>query len=118
MQCTPKQIEEKRKLAQMKLFAKYKRDSSPKGNQRTLNQSMKNDGSPLKHYNFNPYDKPKSVLPFYGKTSVVTVNSQLISEDRFIVNLSTFSTAVIDVFKTIPSRLYSEYLLHYKVLHR
>lgn len=111
MYCTPEQIEEKRKLAQMKLHAKYKSDSSPRGNRQILNQSTKNGGSPLKQYHFNPYDKRKATLPFYVKTDVITVSSQLISEDRFVVNLSAFDTSVINVFRTIPSRLYGEYYI-------
>lgn len=114
MQCTPKEIEEKRKLARLKLLCKrVKGDSSTAAVQnqeiRVNNVSTSNNivHSPNKEFLFKPYTKTKPVLPFYGTNKVVTANFYLISEFRFAVSLSEYFTQAIEIFKTIPSKSYS-----------
>lgn len=116
MQCTAEQIEEKKRLAQNKLAQKYGLNSPNKSfsnSSSTLN-AAKSDLKQLpsgtnspKAFKFKPYDKPTSALSFYGKASLVTASCYLISESRFAVDLNGYSSAAIDVFKTIPSRNYS-----------
>lgn len=77
--------------------------------------TFKSDGpkSPFKFlktnnsFNFKPYDKAKQTSPF-GKNNIVTGTCALISEDRFTVELSGYSAPAIEVFKTIPSKIYSK----------
>ncbi|CAH2093175.1 unnamed protein product [Euphydryas editha] len=62
---------------------------------------------------FQPYAKPDSSKGPIGNSSmpitrVVTGTTYLISEDRFEVNPSEFSTPLINIFKTIPSKSYDE----------
>ncbi|XP_967843.2 SWI/SNF-related matrix-associated actin-dependent regulator of chromatin subfamily A-like protein 1 [Tribolium castaneum] len=110
MQCTPEEIEQKRRLALEKLAKK--RLLSPQSHNL---QSEKNaapqspfrfkDQSQACKHNAKPYDKP--VLSFYGKDAVVTGKTSLIKEDRFVVELSGFSTPAIEIFKTMPTRNYN-----------
>lgn len=43
---------------------------------------------------------------FYGKPQVIKAKCSLISEDRFQVDLSSYSEEAIGFFKTVPSRSY------------
>lgn len=51
---------------------------------------------------------------FYGNKSIITGTCVLTSGDRFSVELSGFSSPAIDMFKSIPTRQYSKYLLSFK----
>lgn len=53
----------------------------------------------------------KTKEQFYGNKTVITGECYLTCEDRFAVELSGYSNVAIDVFKTIPSKNYSELLL-------
>jgi hypothetical protein len=121
MQCTPEEIEKKRRIALEKL-ARKKFHSPLKPNLENLNGEItapQHSLSPSKQrfnfkaheqvrHNAKPYDKPKEALQFYGKDKVVTGRCSLITEERFVVELSGFSTPALDVFKAIPTRNYSE----------
>lgn len=111
MQCTPQQIEEKKRLAQLKLLSKRKRDDNLMGVHNRENHQLEarpNSSSPNKQFVFKPYTKTKPTLPFYGQKKVITANIHLISEYRFAVDLSRYSVEAIDVFKTIPTKSYSK----------
>ncbi|RZB39001.1 SWI/SNF-related matrix-associated actin-dependent regulator of chromatin subfamily A-like protein 1 [Asbolus verrucosus] len=113
MQCTPEEIERKKRLAQQKLAQKQLQSprrynlenytnvlpSPPKTQFTFKNQSAR--------HNFKPYEKPAAVAQFYGKDKVVTGKCSLITEERFVVELSGFSSQAIDLFKTIPTRNYN-----------
>jgi SWI/SNF-related matrix-associated actin-dependent regulator 1 of chromatin subfamily A len=120
MQCTPEEIEKKRRIALEKL-ARKKFHSPLKPNLENLNGEItapQHSLSPSKQrfnfkaheqvrHNAKPYDKPKEALQFYGKDKVVTGRCSLITEERFVVELSGFSTPALDVFKAIPTRNYN-----------
>lgn len=123
MQCTPEQIEQKRKLAQQKLAQKFQTRSpiktcAPIANPTTptlLNASTSSYKSP-KQFTFKPYEKKPSAKPsttqqFYGNTKTITGTCSLVSDDRFAVDLSGYSAQAIAAFKTIPTRFYSKYIL-------
>lgn len=129
MQCTVEEIEEKRRLAQLRLKNKYKdlgknNDNANRSNS-LINQSapspqklyMNSNNSQIKvlYQNPNksfsprqtkPYEKP--VITFYGNNKAITGSCSLISEDRFVVELSGYSQEAIEIFKAIPTRSYSE----------
>ncbi|KAI4457252.1 dna annealing helicase and endonuclease zranb3 family member [Holotrichia oblita] len=113
MQCTPEQIEEKRKLAQQKLLYKRAKDDSSTTAAYNQENRVNNVGtsnslhSPNKQFLFKPYTKTKPVLPFYGTNKLITANFYLISELRFAVNLSEYFAPAIDIFKTITSKSYN-----------
>lgn len=128
MQCTADQIEEKRRLAQQKLAARQNQTGivqsspvrsfnatnvSPKPWVRPEKSSWGRNGSfsSSKSHSPKPYDKPANPGQFYGKQNVVTGTCSLISDERFVVELSGFSQQAIEVFKTIPSRSYSKYFI-------
>lgn len=121
MQCTPEQIEQKRREAQQKLAAKNKSPLLPPAN---LTSNVKPSVEPVvrdifnrnggtnqspKSFKFKPYERPKTVLPFYSKKEPITATVYLISEDRFAVDISEFSAAAVEIFKSIPSRSYSTF---------
>lgn len=120
MQCTPEQIEQKRKLAQQKLAQKYQNNQSPiktcapTANQTTpnlLKAATANSKSP-KQFTFKPYEKPNAkpstAQQFYGNTKTITGSCYLISDERFAVDLAGYSAQAIAIFKTIPTRFYSK----------
>ncbi|KAF5302073.1 hypothetical protein FQR65_LT08623 [Abscondita terminalis] len=111
MQCTAEEIERKRKFALEKLNGKIK---FPSPNQEKLNNvspfkfnSINSSKSPLKKSinAYKPYSKIKPTL-FYGETNVVTCTCALMSENRFVVNVSAYSVPTIEIFKTIKSKSY------------
>lgn len=126
MQCTPEQIEQKKRLAQQKLAAKNKSPLQPTkltSNSNHLVQSVVKDifnnkngnsNSSPKSFKFKPYERPKNVLPFYGKKEPITGSVYLISEHRFAVDLSEFSAPALEIFKSIPTRSYSKCFVTHK----
>lgn len=120
MQCTPEQIEQKRREAQQKLAAKSKSPLLSTNLTSKLNPSVQpvvrdifnrnggNSQSP-KSFKFKPYERPKQVLPFYSKKEPITGTAYLVSEDRFAVDLSEFSAPAVEIFKSIPTRSYSKF---------
>lgn len=112
MQCTPEQIEQKKREAQQRLAAKNKSPlpSTSKSNQPVVQNAFnRNDSSNSKSFKFKPYDRPKAVLPFYNKKEPITGSVYLICEDRFAVDLSEFNAPAVEIFKSIPSKSYSMY---------
>lgn len=133
MQCTPAEIEAKKRQAQERLANKYKRLLTVNGTENT-NSFVKNQqsfgnvsnqikfngngndikvlykspnakiGSPSSSKTFKPYDKP--TIQFYGNNKVTTVKFSLISEERFIIELSTYSNEIIIILKTMPTKSY------------
>lgn len=127
MQCTPEQIAEKRRLAQQKLAQKRLmiENVNAKSPEVFLTSNNRNSffnkpgdycnnhnsvRSP-KQFTFKPYDKQKTTPQQSNqtKTNVITGTCYLISECRFAVELTGFSTPAINIFKTIPSKSYSKY---------
>ncbi|KAB0793416.1 hypothetical protein PPYR_13036 [Photinus pyralis] len=120
MQCTPEEIERKRRLAQERLSKKTKSPFSHCSAETNLNSppkrtpletcrsnTAKSPSSYTPYTNkYTPYGKPKPVLQFYGAKNVVTGTCSLISDTRFTVELSSYSAPCIDTFKTISSRFY------------
>lgn len=123
MQCTAEEIAEKRRLAQQKLAQKRLtlENASATCSDRniTSNSYVNKPSSPLvsrnnlqspKQFTFKPYTKQKLTPPAKNetKTDVITGTCYLISDFRFAVDLSAFSAAAVDIFKTIPTRSYSK----------
>ena len=135
MQCTPEEIELKRRQAQLKLEQKKQSnsnigafsnlkpssplqkypsnnsffDTSP-GFSRNNSLVIHSHNSPLKHSITKPYDKPKLTVPFNsGKSEVTNGTCYLISEDRFCIDIKNYCPPAIEVFKSIPSKSYSEF---------
>ncbi|KAF7266549.1 hypothetical protein GWI33_020058 [Rhynchophorus ferrugineus] len=55
---------------------------------------------------FNGNKVAKGISEFYGANKVNSLTFSLISSEKFSVNMSSYSNAVIDVFKQIPSKNY------------
>nr|XP_022916866.1 SWI/SNF-related matrix-associated actin-dependent regulator of chromatin subfamily A-like protein 1 isoform X1 [Onthophagus taurus] len=100
MQCTPAEIEEKRRQAQLKLLAKSQHN--PINNHNSPSTSLNHQNK----FNFKLYNKSKSEV-FYGSNKVVTISFSLISESRFVANSSDFHEASVHVFKSISSKNYN-----------
>lgn len=109
-----KMIEEKKKVAQAKLAAKFSQRGIPvsaksNNNQCTLsNTGMVIQQSPIKktvHINYNNTPQNCNIKPIRGKC-------ELISKDRFIVHVA-YHKQLIDIFKTIQSKNYSKSVLLY-----
>lgn len=130
MQCTPEQIAEKRRLAQQKLAQKRLMvenvNAKPQNTfitsndrnsfyKNTSNESFNgaNSVKSPKQFTFKPYDKQKTTPQQSNlnqtPTKVTSGTCYLISECRFAVELTGFSTAAVGIFKTIPSKSYSKY---------
>lgn len=58
----------------------------------------------------NRFD-PLNTNKFYGnsKTDVVTGNCVMFQKNRFAVELAKYSSALVEVFKTIPSKAYGKF---------
>lgn len=122
MQCTPQEIEEKRRRAQLKLSQKNANRNSPNQtnfagvNNQTNRSGLTNPGrtnnsfKSTNLFNNKPNDKPQPSTSFYGQNKVISGVCSLISEDRFKVELSAFSQPAIDIFKTMPTRIYSKFI--------
>lgn len=107
--CSPEEIEKKRLLAlQKRQQAQLKTQSTP--NSSTQQQSKLNDNGNIMRQNksnnrFNPIE-PRN---FFSQTVSVTGKCYMISNDRFALETSSFVPAIIEIFKTIPSRIYGKY---------
>ncbi|XP_025420462.1 SWI/SNF-related matrix-associated actin-dependent regulator of chromatin subfamily A-like protein 1 isoform X1 [Sipha flava] len=101
-----KMIEEKKKVAQAKLAAKFSQKSIPVSTKNNNNQcTLSNTGlvlqSPIRktvHINYNNTPQNLNTKPIHGKC-------ELISKDRFIVHVA-YHKQLIDIFKTIQSKNY------------
>lgn len=72
-----------------------------------IQQSRYNDSTnvmrPNKSNNrFNPIEAKN----FFSRTSVLTGKCYMINKERFALEISSFVPAVIETFKTLPSRAY------------
>jgi len=110
--CSLAEIEKKRLLAlQRREQAQLKaRNTSCKVNNVISEPTYKVDSiikQKRSHNRFNPIE-PKN---FFNRMSTVTGKCYMINNDRFALETSTFVAAVIDTFKTIPSRMYGKYKL-------
>lgn len=56
---------------------------------------------------FNPIE-PRN---FFSQMLTVTGKCYMISDHRFALEISSFVPAIIEIFKTIPSRIYGNYKL-------
>ena len=127
MSCTKEEIERKRLVAlqkrQSKLSSLNNVENSPiklmKLGQGQPNFQQRTTNVPMKNINhntsqtFHPYDKPETSNHSFNNvmlSKVVSGTVYLISDDRFEVNPSEFCGPLINVFKTIPSKNYGEFL--------
>ncbi|XP_060522006.1 SWI/SNF-related matrix-associated actin-dependent regulator of chromatin subfamily A-like protein 1 [Cylas formicarius] len=111
MSCSPAEIERKKQEAIQRLA--QKRNSPVKVQQSPFKFSFKSSPQPANKavpHSVKPYtkvsDAKNNTIAFYGKDKLLTITINLISPERFNVTFSTFSTLIIDIFKTIPSRYY------------
>lgn len=110
--CSPEEIEKKRLLAlQKRQQAQLKAQSTP-NNSSTQQQSKLNDNKNIMRQNksnnrFNPIE-PRN---FFNQTLSVTGKCYMISNDRFALETSSFVPEIIEIFKTVPSRIYGKYKL-------
>lgn len=113
MQCSPEEIEKKRLQALEKLAKKGLSPLKPnlQNDNNVAPQAsifrFKDHSQSFKH-NTKPYDKPQQTLQFYGKDKVITGKFLLVSEERFVVELSGFSTSAIEIFKSVATRNYGK----------
>lgn len=56
---------------------------------------------------FNPIEAKK----FFGRTLVLTGKCYMINKERFALEISSFVPAVIETFKTLPSRAYGNCII-------
>ena len=135
MSCSREEIAEKRRLAQEKLrqskssvcvstnsfygpqknvLSEYQnkiKATSPYKNARILSQPYTNNNTTSgrrqsKETETNKASTSAVCAPIFDK-NFCTCTCSLISANRFVVIPSTFHSQLIDVFKTIPSKLYS-----------
>lgn len=104
MLCSKEEIEKKR------LSALHKRQNKISNTSPSPHNKFNNKTCPLRE-NLQknlPYLTPRSDQTNQNVpvTKVVTGNVYLISEDRFEVNPSEFCAPLVNIFKTIPSRIY------------
>ncbi|KAM0735204.1 SWI/SNF-related matrix-associated actin-dependent regulator of chromatin subfamily A-like protein 1 [Formica fusca] len=104
--CSPEEIEKKRLLAlQRRQQAQLKTQTTPTNS--PIQQLRCNDSTnvlrPNKSNNrFNPIEAKN----FFSRTSVLTGKCYMISNERFALETSSFVPAIIETFKTLPSRAY------------
>lgn len=101
-----KMIEEKKKVAQAKLAAKFAQKSTPQSanssnNQCTLSKTTGVILSP------NPKGKIVYNVPQNFKSKLISGTCELTSKERFTVHVS-YHKQLIDTFKTIQSKLYGK----------
>lgn len=128
MSCLPEQIEKKRQEALQRLSKNKGSPSMSMSNTSIISpqaqrpvQSSSKQGShfSVKTPNKKPYEKVEWSLktkrsPSISKqeaalSNIITVNIKLMSVERFSVETSTYCNAVIDVFKTVPSKNFSKF---------
>lgn len=111
MSCTKEEIERKR-LAALQRRQNNNKNSplKPAPLQSTFSPSHSTKTSSNRSY--HPYAKPAatSIESSVPPGKVVSGTIYLISEDRFEVNPSEFCAPLINVFKSLPSKNYGEYI--------
>lgn len=110
--CTPEEIEKKRLLAlQKRQQAQLKGQITP-GKSPVQQSKLNVNRNAVMRQNkssnrFNPIE-PRN---FFSQTSTVTGKCYMISDHRFVLEISSFVPVIIEIFKTIPSRIYGHYKL-------
>lgn len=105
--CSPEEIEKKRLLAlQRREQAQLKTQNNTSRSSPIHQQQIKykHNSNVVKQYKSNRYN-PIEPRNFY-KSPSVTGKCYMISCDRFAFETSSFVPAIIEIFKTVPSRLY------------
>lgn len=106
--CSPAEIEQKRLLAlQRRAQAQLKTQNTPTSSQTPRQTTHKSDSTNVLKQNktnnrFNPIE-PKN---FFNPTIPVTGKCYMITNERFALETSSFVPAIIETFKTVPSKLY------------
>lgn len=124
MQCSAQEIEEKRRQAMLKLAARQQKQANNttsylQSNNQTYNQPRgnffqengnKSSFSPNKKTwgsrQTTPYSRPSASTSTFDNINVITATCNLISEERFTVEMSRFFDPAIQIFKTMPTRSY------------
>ncbi|EFN86322.1 SWI/SNF-related matrix-associated actin-dependent regulator of chromatin subfamily A-like protein 1 [Harpegnathos saltator] len=103
--CSPEEIEKKRLLAlERRKQAQLKTQNiTPRNN--FTHQQLKPNTNVIKQYKQNNRFSPIESRNFF-KSSSITGKCYMISNDRFALETSSFIPAIIETFKTVPSRLY------------
>ncbi|XP_071639778.1 SWI/SNF-related matrix-associated actin-dependent regulator of chromatin subfamily A-like protein 1 [Temnothorax longispinosus] len=105
--CTPEEIEKKRLLAlqrrqEAQLKAQILSKDSPARQETHLSDSTNVVRLNKSNVRFNPIE-PRN---FFSQPLNVTGKCYMISEDRFALELSAFVPEIVEIFKTVPSRVY------------
>ncbi|XP_071562145.1 SWI/SNF-related matrix-associated actin-dependent regulator of chromatin subfamily A-like protein 1 [Temnothorax nylanderi] len=104
--CTPEEIEKKRLLAlQRRLEAQLKAQISPKDSP-ARQQSHLSDSTNVRLNKSNVRFNPIEPRNLFSQALNVTGKCYMISEERFALELSAFVPEIVDIFKTVPSRVY------------
>ncbi|XP_030757655.1 SWI/SNF-related matrix-associated actin-dependent regulator of chromatin subfamily A-like protein 1 [Sitophilus oryzae] len=128
MSCSAEEIERKRQEALRKLAQKGLSPQKSFENGQNVSSSSKSVSSPtfssvfrtsspkfvnkFVDHSKKPYERisantnSKQTIDFYGPNKVITLSFVLISSERFNVAMSSYSDAVINLFKQIPTRNY------------
>ncbi|KAL0104812.1 hypothetical protein PUN28_016447 [Cardiocondyla obscurior] len=107
--CTPEEIEKKRLLAlQRRQNAQLKTQIMTKNSPLPQSSKSNNNRSAMQHKDNKSNNRFNPISPrnFFSKPSSVTGKCYMISDDRFALETSSFVPAIIEIFKSIPSRIY------------
>lgn len=121
MECTAEEIAEKRRIALERL--KAKKEALAKANESLTKTNNSVVLATSKKISTNPYQSTRTAShPYANKVpttsttaakqptsipvNVISCSCYMISDSRFEVNNSGFSSQLINIFKTIPSRSY------------
>ncbi|XP_050455855.1 SWI/SNF-related matrix-associated actin-dependent regulator of chromatin subfamily A-like protein 1 [Cataglyphis hispanica] len=103
--CSPEEIEKKRLLAlQRRQQAQLKTQTTPINS--SIQQSRYDSTNVMRSNKSNNRFNPIEAKNFFSRTLVLTGKCYMINQERFALEISSFVPAVIETFKTLPSRAY------------
>lgn len=75
----------------------------------------------MRKYKTNNRYTPMTPQKFFGVNSVITGKCYMITNERFAMEISAYLSSVIEIFKTVNSRIYGklykifEYVMYYLI---
>ncbi|KAL6439204.1 hypothetical protein ACFW04_003853 [Cataglyphis niger] len=103
--CSPEEIEKKRLLAlQRRQQAQLKTQTTSINS--PIQQSRSDSTNVMRPNKSNNRFNPIEAKNFFSRTLVLTGKCYMINKERFALEISSFVPAVIETFKTLPSRAY------------
>lgn len=122
MLCSPAEIEKKRQEALQRLARKsespikpkvFRQDPCSKTDKAGCNSPLKTralQGTSFwkKPYEMNNTESKSYFMDFYGHNKTISAIIILISTERFVVKMSTYSPPVTEILKTVTSKNYGK----------